>query len=320
MAQQTINIGSAPDDGTGDTLRDGGDKINDNFTELYTDKADKAGGTFTGDIIVPDEAYDATAWNGSLEVPTKNAVRDKIESLGSGITELDDIPDVNAPTPSNGDVLTWDSTPGEWVSAAPTGGSNALDDLTDVDAPTPSDGDVLTFDSGSGDWVSAAPTSGGTPSGTSFPGSPSTGDKFYRSDRHIEYYYDGTRWLSTQMQSITISMQQSVAPSADFNYYAAIPFKGLYSIYLERFDVSGWRSAAGEWDFLLQHGTGNPGTYTTIATVDGSGHPTTTWFADSATIGAVLTSSCEVFRIVLDEVSGSATLIGAANISFRLVG
>lgn len=43
-----------------------------------------AGATFTGDVIVPDEAYDATAWNGSLEVPTKNAVRDKIETIGSG--------------------------------------------------------------------------------------------------------------------------------------------------------------------------------------------------------------------------------------------
>ncbi len=40
------------------------------------------------DIVVPDEAYDATTWNGSLEVPTKNAIRDKIESMssGSGIT------------------------------------------------------------------------------------------------------------------------------------------------------------------------------------------------------------------------------------------
>lgn len=37
--------------------------------------------TFVSDVIVPDEAYDATAWNASLEVPTKNAVRDKIESL-----------------------------------------------------------------------------------------------------------------------------------------------------------------------------------------------------------------------------------------------
>ena len=47
-----------------------------------------AGGTFTGDIVVPDEAYDATAWNGSLEVPTKNAVRDKIETLSAGSGKL----------------------------------------------------------------------------------------------------------------------------------------------------------------------------------------------------------------------------------------
>lgn len=40
--------------------------------------------TFSSDPLVPDEAYDATAWNGSLEPPTKNAVRDKIETLGSG--------------------------------------------------------------------------------------------------------------------------------------------------------------------------------------------------------------------------------------------
>lgn len=42
------------------------------------------GGTFTGDIAVPDEAYDATTWNGNNDVPTKNAIRDKIETLGGG--------------------------------------------------------------------------------------------------------------------------------------------------------------------------------------------------------------------------------------------
>ena len=36
MAYQAINIGSVADDGTGDTLRSGGDKVNDNFVELYT--------------------------------------------------------------------------------------------------------------------------------------------------------------------------------------------------------------------------------------------------------------------------------------------
>ena len=35
MAQQTLDLGSIANDGTGDTLRDGGDIINDNFNELY---------------------------------------------------------------------------------------------------------------------------------------------------------------------------------------------------------------------------------------------------------------------------------------------
>lgn len=41
MAQQTINIGSAANDGTGDTLRAAGTKINANFTEVYGDLAGK---------------------------------------------------------------------------------------------------------------------------------------------------------------------------------------------------------------------------------------------------------------------------------------
>lgn len=35
MAQQTVNIGTAANDGSGDSLRAGGNKINANFTELY---------------------------------------------------------------------------------------------------------------------------------------------------------------------------------------------------------------------------------------------------------------------------------------------
>lgn len=39
MAKQVIGVGSAGNDGTGDDLRTAGNKINDNFTELYTDVA-----------------------------------------------------------------------------------------------------------------------------------------------------------------------------------------------------------------------------------------------------------------------------------------
>src|SRR5210317_1580113 len=40
MAKQTINIGTVADDGTGSTIRAGGDIANDNFNELYTKLGD----------------------------------------------------------------------------------------------------------------------------------------------------------------------------------------------------------------------------------------------------------------------------------------
>jgi hypothetical protein len=39
MAKQVINVGAAPNDGTGDPIRDGFIKVNQNFTEVYA-KAD----------------------------------------------------------------------------------------------------------------------------------------------------------------------------------------------------------------------------------------------------------------------------------------
>lgn len=52
MTRQVINTGSAANDGTGDTLRTAGEKINDNFQELY--------GLFGGDILdVPTEFVDS---------------------------------------------------------------------------------------------------------------------------------------------------------------------------------------------------------------------------------------------------------------------
>jgi hypothetical protein len=39
-----------------------------------------------GNLTVPDQAYDATAWNDNLSVPTKNAIRDKIDSMVTPVT------------------------------------------------------------------------------------------------------------------------------------------------------------------------------------------------------------------------------------------
>ena len=63
MAKQTINIGSTANDGTGSTLRAGGDLINDNFNEIYTAFGD--GSTLTAPLTA---AGTATLTNKTIDL------------------------------------------------------------------------------------------------------------------------------------------------------------------------------------------------------------------------------------------------------------
>jgi hypothetical protein len=53
-----------------------------------------AGGTFTGDIIVPAEVY-GVGWNGSNEAPTKNDVYDEIETKQDTLVSATNIKTIN---------------------------------------------------------------------------------------------------------------------------------------------------------------------------------------------------------------------------------
>jgi len=62
MAQQIINIGTSPNDGTGDTVRDAFDKVNDNFTEVYDGLFVPLAGTdvgapITGEVVFDDDVF-----------------------------------------------------------------------------------------------------------------------------------------------------------------------------------------------------------------------------------------------------------------------
>jgi hypothetical protein len=58
MSKETINIGTSPNDGTGDSIRDGAIKINNNFAEIYgVDGLLKAGGTNIILKALPDVDY-----------------------------------------------------------------------------------------------------------------------------------------------------------------------------------------------------------------------------------------------------------------------
>ena len=91
MGKQVLNIGFTPNDGTGDTLRIGGDKLQDNFDELYLalGAGSASGGTLK--IAIPDTGnatgqvlkYDGANYVPSSDVNT-NTTYDVSAETGVG--------------------------------------------------------------------------------------------------------------------------------------------------------------------------------------------------------------------------------------------
>lgn len=127
MAQQTIGLGAAPNDGNGDDLRAGGDKINDNFTELYTPacfKAHKNASDQTGvadntatQVTFGTEVYDiggfyaSNAWTppaGKIRLTASVLVSGTtVGSIGAIFIQKDgaDLTQSNFQTPNGGGTL-----------------------------------------------------------------------------------------------------------------------------------------------------------------------------------------------------------------------
>ena len=138
MALQTIGIGSVADDGTGDTLRTAGDKINDNFNEIYTTLGD--GSTLNTGV---------TALN--------NATANELVTVGATTTELDAEANLtfdgstltvtgNITVPNDGDIGSVGATDAIQISSA--GIITFKDDIIIKDAGTigsASDTDAITI-------------------------------------------------------------------------------------------------------------------------------------------------------------------------------
>jgi hypothetical protein len=86
MPRQTINIGTSPNDGTGDPLRTAFDKTNDNFLEVYAD----GGGVIT--VTDPTTATDA---------PLNDALQNIFDSGGGATPNLQQVTDEGNETTNN---------------------------------------------------------------------------------------------------------------------------------------------------------------------------------------------------------------------------
>lgn len=76
------------------------------------------------------------------------------------------------------------------------------------------------------------PAGAGVSSGTSNPGSPSTGDLFFRTDLGLLIYYDGTRWLTVHLYHMSIGRNfTDMSATSVGNFGASVG--GAYDLWIE---------------------------------------------------------------------------------------
>jgi hypothetical protein len=132
MTQQLISLGTTGNDGTGDTMRSGGQKINENFTELYGLVPGGTAQSITGSSVVAlstdvsvylfsmsgTPAGNFTLSDGSIVGETKRIMNKSGSSVSISI-------DVGTSGLANGDTgltltdnvffdLAWDGTHWHW--------------------------------------------------------------------------------------------------------------------------------------------------------------------------------------------------------------
>jgi hypothetical protein len=160
MARQNINTGSTANDGTGDTLRAAGDKINENFVEIYRHFGGGDSDNLSAQVSLEDSAIvfeGATADDFEMRLTTVEPTADRQIQLpdAGGIIVLKDTTDtlsnktLNVPTLTNplvnGDIFGTNST--ELIKFTDAGGS-ATNEVTIANATT---GNAVTIDATGGD-------------------------------------------------------------------------------------------------------------------------------------------------------------------------
>ena len=144
MAKQIINLGTGELTGDGETIRSAFDKVNDNFNELYAGGGSGGATVLTdlgitegtdGQVLKTDGAGTYAFVNVGDLIADYGGISVSPEDFADDIStvNISDLANVNAPSPSVGEVLKWNGT--AWTAQADTVGTETIT-LTTLKAET----------------------------------------------------------------------------------------------------------------------------------------------------------------------------------------
>ena len=164
---------------------------------------------------------------------------------------------------------------------------------------------------------------GGYSEGTSFPGSPTSGDKFYRTDLNWLCFYDGTRWLTCHEYNEPISVQDRLQPAVTNNDnlgYLAI--RQDYLPYIQKvYGISvviTTNNGSNYWTALVAT-VNAAGTLTTLTSFNTSADAAGTRYAKSMTVNQAMTSSMLTFQLSGQRTGTPGAFYPILSVNYRLI-
>jgi hypothetical protein len=206
----------------------------------------------------------------------------------------------------------------KWVASA-TPSTQAFGDAAAV-------GTADTFTRG--DHKHAMPTAlaahtASTVQGTSFPGSPANDDVFRRTDRDIDYFYDGTRWLSRNLYTDQILPRIAQPLTANSFMDWGAPWATVYDLWLVEaqlvFFVSGGTALSGSHKWAFAYADNPAGT--THATITVNSGASDAWrTATAVAIGALLGTTDVSVTVIATKTGTPGDIFALPRLTYRIVG
>lgn len=296
MAKQTINVGSQANDGTGDSLRSGAQKVNSNFNEVYnklgnntnlrldlqsnyiegkvlrSDGTSYVPGNVTYSEILNRPTIPPAPVQADWSEPDINALS-YIKNKPSVPTTVATLTDVNISGPAIGHALRWNGT--GWINQAVIESPvTNYDSLTDVTITSPAVGQIVR--------------------------------------------YNGTSWINSKLNYTDLNGTPTLATVATSGSYSDLTGKPDLSVYLTSQVSSDWNATTGVARIL------NKPVLSTVATSgsysDLSGKPVLATVATSGSYNDLLNKPSS-FAPQRTTVSGTTTTIAdGASANLTVVG